>query len=179
MGYLRRFHRIAGGLARLVEILTGAILALQVGLLFFSAVQNLGGWAGQVLWLEEIARFGLVQLATLGAAVALRAEAHQGVDALTQVFPARVQRTVEKLDWLIIAAFGAWFAWCGLLYVLDIRADGGTLDSIALPKWIFYVCYPLAGALFTAFGLEKLLAMLVESPPAEPPGERAIAEGGP
>jgi TRAP-type C4-dicarboxylate transport system permease small subunit len=178
MGSLRAFHRVAGLLARVVEIIVGAILAVQVGLLFFSAVQNLGGWEGQVLWLEEIARFGLVQLATLGAAVALRAEAHQGVDALTRVFPPRVRRTVEMLDWLIIAAFGAWFAFCGILYVMHTRADGGTLDSISLPKWLFYVCYPLAGLLFTAFGLEKLLALATEKRPPDPPAERAIAEGG-
>ncbi len=178
MHYLRKVHRLAGLLARLVEGVVGAILAAQVLLLFYSAVQNLGGWQRQALWLQEMAQYGLVQLAMLGAAVALRAGAHQGVDALTAVFPKPVQRVVEAINWVIIVAFGLYFAWCGLAYVRATAADGGTLDSIPLPKWIFYLCYPAAGALFAAFGVEKLLDIPADGGSGESRDGPAIAEDG-
>jgi TRAP-type C4-dicarboxylate transport system permease small subunit len=104
----------------------------------------------------------------LGAALALRAGAHQGVDALTRLFPKRLQRTVETIDWLLIAAFGVYFAVCGVAYVQATAADGGRLDTLDVPRWPFYVCYPLAGVLFTVFAVEKLLA----------PGDRASGSAG-
>ncbi len=154
----RGLHRLAGWVARAIEILAGAILVCMVGMLTYSAVQNAAGWRGQVLWLEEIAQLGLIQLAALGAALALRAGAHQGVDALTRLFPRRVRRVVETIDWVLIGVFGVYFAVCGLAYVQATAADGGRLDTLAIPRWPFYLCYPLAGVLFAVFAVEKLLS---------------------
>jgi len=154
----RVLHRLAGWVARAIEIMAAAILVCMVGMLTYSAVQNAAGWRGQVLWLEEIAQLGLIQLATLGAALALRAGAHQGVDALTRLFPRRLRRAVEAIDWVLIGLFGVYFAICGWAYVQATAADGGRLDTLAIPRWPFYLCYPLAGVLFAVFAVEKLLS---------------------
>jgi TRAP-type C4-dicarboxylate transport system permease small subunit len=181
---LKTFGRVVQGLAavaaRAIELLAGAILVGMVCMLTYSAVQNAAGWRGQVLWLEEVARYGLIQLAMLGAALALRAGAHQGVDALTRVFPPRLRRAAEAVNWVLIAAFGVYFAACGLAYVQATAADGGRLDTLAVARWPFYVCYPLAGGLFALFAVEKLLARPEPAPsPGEvpPPADASTAPG--
>lgn len=163
-----RYHRAMRLVAGVVTAVTGVILALQVVLLTYSAVQNLGGFRRQTPWVTEVATLGLVQLAFLGAAIALRAGAHQGIDALTERFPPRLRRAVEVFDWLVIAAFGAVFAVLGGMYVASTWSGGSRLASADLPTWPFYLCYPVSGALMLAFSLEGLIGCLwpEEIPPA-------------
>jgi C4-dicarboxylate transporter DctQ subunit len=170
-------------LARAVEAGAAALVVALVGVLLLSFAQGFLGWAGlwpwgQVQWLTEAAEFGLVPLALLGAAVALRARAHHGVDALVRLLPGRARRIVDGTVWALLAAFGAGFAYLGAGYVASAAGVGGTLATVAVPKWPFYLAYPAAGVLFALFALEALLAVVAgedvhaagaEPPPASPP----------
>lgn len=143
-------------LARLVEVLAGVILVVQVLMLTYSVVQGVFEIRPQLLWLSEVTRMGLIPLALLGMALALRSRAHQGIDALTILLPARVQVVVETFDWLVLAAFGAFFAHRGWLYLVDIHGQQERLTNIDWPAWPFYICFPVAGVLVAVFSLEAL-----------------------
>jgi len=163
--HLRSVARIAG---RAVEVLTGTILAAQVVVLAYSAVQGIFAWQRQVLWLTEAAEHGLIQLAMLGAALALRAGAHQGIDALTGVMPPPLRRLLAAVNWLLIAGFGGLLAVLGAMYVATTASVGAKFASADVPTWPFYLCYPLAGGLLALFAFEKLLT---------PPGPDGGGEG--
>jgi TRAP-type C4-dicarboxylate transport system permease small subunit len=153
----RGFKRMTGAVARAVETLASAMLLAMVLMLGYACVQGIAGWRQQVQWLTEVAEYALLPVGFLGAALAVRRRAHQGIDAVTALLPARWQRGVDAVVWTLVAVFGAVFAWLGGLYVLANIREGGPLVTANLPKWWFYLCYPLSGSLFSLFALEALL----------------------
>ncbi len=193
-------HRFFGVVAAVAQVLAGAILATLVVLLAYSGVQGAaitlgprvaGLWPGpgeritalgaalpQPLWITEVAEFGLLPIGFLGAGLALRARRHQGIDALTRLFPKRLERATDLFVWAVLAVFGGVFTWLGIGYVGQVIAVGGTLASADVPKWPFYLCYPAAGVLFTLFALEALVETLLGRPVS--PSEAAMdGEGVP
>lgn len=151
------FRRAVRGVCRAVAVFTGAVLLGQVGLLTYSAAQGIGGFERQIHWLAEVVEFCLLQVGFLGAAVALRHRAHQGIDALVLILPAGVQRWIERVNCVLLLGFGAAFGWLGVHYVEAMYARGGSLAVAPLPKWPFYLVFPLAGALLALFAAEQLL----------------------
>jgi C4-dicarboxylate transporter DctQ subunit len=158
--------------ATVVALAAGAVLLGQVVLLTWSVVQGVGQFRHQAHWLEEIVEFALLEVGFLGAAVALRERAHQGVDAMVHLLPRRAQQVIEVIDWIVLAGFGVVFARLGWLYVAETVAIGGDLSVAPLPKWPFYCVYPLTGALFVLFAVENALRALrgelTEGPAIEP-----------
>jgi TRAP-type C4-dicarboxylate transport system permease small subunit len=116
------------------------------------------GWLGEApLWVTETSEFALLAITFLGAAIALRERAHQGVDVLTRALPPALRRATDRFVWVATGLFGIALAWLGTAYVAHHAAVGGALDSVALPKWLLYLCYPVSGGLIALFSLEGLL----------------------
>ena len=182
MKALSLIRRAVDGITLGTECLVGAILAAQVVLLVYSAAQGIASMSGsalpQVLWLTEVVEYGLVPVGFLGAAIALRLRAHQGIDAAVRLLPQRARAALDVAGWILIAGFGVFFAYAGGLYVLENLRSGGTLASVAIPKWLFYLSYPIAGGLFAMFSLARLLDRAFPPPEGRPSGADGPAEGG-
>lgn len=136
--------------------LAGAVLAVMVGGLAFGPLQAALGVGSPVQWLTEIAELGLLQLGFLGAAVALRRGAHPALDLLVGRLPPRLRRAADAAAHLAVLATGLLLAVLGAGYVGSTYEAGGTLTTVALPTWPFYLCYPLGGALVAAFAAGAL-----------------------
>ena len=64
-------------------------------------------------WVEEVGEFGLAWLAAVGAAVAIIERVHFALRVVTHRFAPRTQRTIDRVNHLLIAGFGAFAAFYG------------------------------------------------------------------
>ncbi|MGI9433102.1 MAG: TRAP transporter small permease [Myxococcota bacterium] len=151
--------RLEHGLERLeraTATVAGAVLAIMVALLAFGPVQAALGFGRPIQWLTELSEYGLLQLALLGGALALRRGAHPALDGFVDRLPARPRRVLSVTSDVATGALGLILLVLGTGYVLASHANGGPLDTIALPKWPFYLCYPVGGLLIVAFSAGRL-----------------------
>jgi tripartite ATP-independent transporter DctM subunit len=136
-------------LMRTTEYVAGAVLAVDVVVVFISVVFRYF-LHDPFDWAEEVARALMVIQVFFGAATVLARSQHVGVDLFRGMLPARWQPALIQLgSWIIVGVSGSLFA-----SSCELLADSYNMTtSIGLPQWIYV--YPVAiGSLFmTLFGL--------------------------
>jgi tripartite ATP-independent transporter DctM subunit len=136
-------------LMRMTEYVAGAVLALDVVVVFISVVFRYF-LHDPFDWAEEVARALMVIQVFFGAATVLARSQHVGVDLFRGMLPSRWQPALIQLgSWIIVGVSGSLFA-----SSCELLADSYNMTtSIGLPQWIYV--YPVAiGSLFmTLFGL--------------------------
>jgi tripartite ATP-independent transporter DctM subunit len=136
-------------LMRMTEYVAGAVLAIDVVVVFISVVFRYF-LHDPFDWAEEVARALMVIQVFFGAATVLARSQHVGVDLFRGMLPASWQPALIQLgSWIIVGVSGSLFA-----SSCELLADSYNMTtSIGLPQWIYV--YPVAiGSLFmTLFGL--------------------------
>src|SRR5215469_2815173 len=111
-----------GALAGAMRIILAALLFLAIadmlaGVLLryvVTAVTDYFDWPSvSFFWVEEAGEFALAWLTLLGAAVAILERTHFALSVLTHRFPPRLQRAIERVNYLLIAGFGGFAAFYG------------------------------------------------------------------
>ena len=144
-----RAGRWLAWLMRITEYVAGAVLAVDVMVVFVSVVYRYF-LHDPFDWAEEVARALMVVQVFFGAATVLARSQHVGVDLFRGLLPARWQPALIQLgSWVIVGVSGSLFASSCELLVDSYQMT----TSIGLPQWIYV--YPVAiGSLFmTVFGL--------------------------
>lgn len=119
----------------LIEYLGGALLALDVAIVFASVVARYF-FHEPFDWAEEVASGLMSTMIFLGAASAIGRSNHIGIDIVVALFPKRWRSFLDALgSWLttIISV-----ALCYGVYVLLLDTQGQT-TSTGLPRWWFTV----------------------------------------
>jgi TRAP-type C4-dicarboxylate transport system permease small subunit len=136
-------------LMRMTEYVAGAVLAIDVVVVFISVVFRYF-LHDPFDWAEEVARALMVIQVFFGAATVLARSQHVGVDLFRGMLPASWQPALIQLgSWIVVGVSGSLFA-----SSCELLADSYNMTtSIGLPQWIYV--YPVAiGSLFmTLFGL--------------------------
>lgn len=136
-------------LMRMTEYAAGAVLAIDVVVVFISVVFRYF-LHDPFDWAEEVARALMVIQVFFGAATVLARSQHVGVDLFRGMLPASWQPALIQLgSWIIVGVSASLFA-----SSCELLADSYNMTtSIGLPQWIYV--YPVAiGSLFmTLFGL--------------------------
>ncbi len=145
--------RWLAALMRWTEYLAGAVLALDVLVVFISVVFRYF-LHDPMDWAEEVARALMVVLVFFGAATVLARSQHVGIDLFRGLFPASWQPALLQAgSWIIVGvSFSLFLSSCALL--VD---SYGMTTPIGLPQWIYV--YPVViGSLFmTMFGTANAL----------------------
>jgi TRAP-type C4-dicarboxylate transport system permease small subunit len=145
--------RLLARLAVATEWLSGAVLAIDVLLVFLSVIYRYL-LHDPVDWAEEIARALMIVLVFFGAATVLARSQHVGVDVFRKLLPERWQPVLIQLSHWVIAAVSASLAVSSLLLLMDSWTQR---TSLGLPQWI-YVFPVLIGSSFMAlFGVANAL----------------------
>lgn len=136
-------------LMRVTEYVAGAVLAIDVVVVFVSVIFRYF-LHDPFDWAEEVARALMVIQVFFGAATVLARSQHVGVDLFRGMLPARWQPALIQFgNWIIVGVSASLFA-----SSCELLADSYNMTtSIGLPQWIYV--YPVAiGSLFmTLFGL--------------------------
>lgn len=122
-------------------------------------------------WSDELATFSFVWFALLGAAIAIRENAHIGVDALTRTLPPRYRSRIAFGSLLVIQGF----LLCLVKYGIDLLTRIGDQRSSGLQIQIFwvYLALPVSAALMfvhTLPAMRRLVSARGGSPPADAKG---------
>ncbi|MBT2326841.1 TRAP transporter large permease subunit [Variovorax paradoxus] len=141
-------------LNRWIEYLSGAVLALDVVVVFLSVVFRYF-LHDPVDWAEEIARALMIVLVFLGAATVLARSQHVGIDLFRQMLPGHWQPALMQVSHWIIAGVSASLCLSSLLLLVDTWEQ---TTSIGLPQWLYVFPVVIGSAFMTLFGLIHALA---------------------
>ncbi|CAN5608386.1 TRAP transporter large permease subunit [soil metagenome] len=141
--------RLLALMTRWIEYAAGAVLAIDVGVVFVSVVFRYF-LHDPVDWAEEIARALMLMLVFFGAATVLARSQHVGVDLFRTMLPAPWQPMLIRASHWVIAAVSAGLFASSCLLLTD---SYGQTTSIGLPQWMYVYPVTLGSLFMTLFGI--------------------------
>jgi TRAP-type C4-dicarboxylate transport system permease small subunit len=117
--------------------------------------------SGQSPWTEELARFLLIWVGMLGAALAFGKNAHLGMDYFVGKLHSDVQRWMRVFTWVVVLFF-AWAVLCQGGWALMQRTleMGQETPALGLRKGWVYLAVPVSGAFTMLFAAVNLVTCL-------------------
>ena len=145
---------VALGMAALIFVISAQI----VSRVFFTAFG----------WTEEVARFLLIWVTFLGAALAWQQGRHIAVTIVVDRVPGAARRAIQILALAVVFAFALALVWLGWAY-MEVSSFQRS-PSLRLRMSHVYAVIPLSGALIAWFSLTDLLRLAF--------GQRLEGQGG-
>jgi len=146
------------------RLLKLVLTVLMVALIIPVGMQILSRYTGIIpryIWTEEIARFCFVWIILIGSMIAVRDGTHFDVDVL----PRSSNPTVEMVMKLICYAAMLFVAVTFIRYGYDFAILGSRQRSeiSGLPMLSIYIAWPIAGATWVIFLVERIYDAIRES----------------
>ena len=114
----------------------------------------------QASWSEELARFLLVWLAMIGAALAYIENSHLGVDVLTRLLDPSARRIANFVTHLLVFLFAAAaLVYGGAALFLDRWESGQVMSAMQIRRAWFYLSVPVSGVLIALFALDAAISV--------------------
>lgn len=136
-------------LTRAIEVLSGAVLAVDVLVVFVSVIFRYA-LHDPVDWAEEIARALMLVLVFFGAATVLARSQHVGVDLFRHLLPARWQPALIQLAHWVIAGVAASLCVSSALLLVDTWTQ---TTPLGLPQWLYVFPVVIGSAFMSLFGV--------------------------
>ncbi|KGQ71242.1 hypothetical protein A1D23_08640 [Chelonobacter oris] len=140
-----------------VSLLLGLMLAVMIALVFLNVILRFFFNSGLV-WSEEVARYVFVYVIYLGAIVAMKENAHLGVDTLIKNVPEKLKLFLFVLGRLIIIAV------MGILvkgtYAMVIQSMTAKAAATGLPLSFVYGIGLLTGTAIILIGLLHIVEVI-------------------
>ena len=139
------------------RVLKWALTLLMLVLIIPVSLQILSRYTGIIprfIWTEEIARFCFVWIVLIGSMIAVRDGTHFTVDLLPQAKTPLYQLLSKLFVHLAILVMALSF----LIWGYDFGVLGSRQQSeiSGLPMLAIYIAWPIAGATWTIFTIEKI-----------------------
>jgi TRAP-type C4-dicarboxylate transport system permease small subunit len=117
--------------------------------------------SGQSSWTEELARFLLIWVGLLGAALAFARKGHLGMDYVVGKLHPDARRWMRVVAWLVVLFF-AWTVLCdgGWKLVQRTLEMGQETPALGIRKGWIYLAVPISGAFTILFGIVNLVGCL-------------------
>lgn len=131
----------------LMRVNRAALIALlgAMAVIIFANVVLRYTTSASIEWAEEVSRYMMVWLTFLGAGPVLRYGGHIAIDNLQDGVPRPVALALRGLVALLLAAFFAFIAWYGVLYVERAQYQMTPTTQISM-SWV-YAAMPVGGLL--------------------------------
>ena len=152
-------RRIAQGMRMLenaaVSLLLAVICAVTATQVVFRFILK-----APLAWSDEVATFSFVWFALLGSAVAVRENAHIGVDALMKALPNRYRRMIAVGSLFLVQCFLG----CLVKFGIDLLRRIGDQRSAGLQIEIFwvYLSLPVSAGLMLLHTLPEMRRLLLD-----------------
>ncbi|EEB82398.1 TRAP transporter small permease [Roseobacter sp. GAI101] len=153
---LRTLDRFVGAIFGLL----GLVLIAMVGLSVWNAFSRyvLGN---ALLWADEVATFGMIYIAYLGAVACVWRGADIRMDILLNMLPAPLQRILKIIQQIVICGLCIWVGWLSWVYVSRIAQVGMKSTGAKIPLWAIHGTLTLGFALFAAIALLRLIHLIL------------------
>ncbi|MAT70016.1 MAG: hypothetical protein CMJ58_10890 [Planctomycetaceae bacterium] len=112
-------------------------------------------------WTDEAARYLLMWVALLGAAVAYRRGEHLGFDYFASRMDKAAQRILAMAAEVVVIGFAAFaMVYGGWMLVSKTLAAGQTTPALNIPMGYVYLAAPVSGILIVLFAVDRLWSLL-------------------
>lgn len=108
-------------------------------------------------WSEEITLLLLIWFAIIGIAIGFREKLHLSMDAFTKLFPAPLNKLLDKIIAACTIAFGVYLVVYGWDFTVMMHAN--TLTATEWPVSVMYVVMPISGVLICFYAILDLLGI--------------------
>ncbi len=135
------------------------------GLVLMTVVIGWQVWGRYVLndtpnWSERLSLFLMIYFILFAAATGVREGFHLGLVVIRDALPKRARRMVGLLINLIVGGFGCGMVWFGAQTAAATWSH--TIPTLGFSTGIYYLPFPIAGAIIALFSLEHVLNALAE-----------------
>jgi TRAP-type C4-dicarboxylate transport system permease small subunit len=168
---------LRGRLAEIPKLLIGGLLLLAIGNLLVGvllryvvvAVTDYFDLPGvSFFWVEEVGELALAWLTLIGAAIGIRESSHFALSVLVHRLPSGIQRSIERINHLLIAGFGALTCYFG--WQLSALNAGLTSPGLQINLAWLYASAAAGGALIAIYGSAVVLGVAPVRHGHGPPG---------
>ena len=146
---------ILNGYYRALKLLLTVLMAALVVPVTMQILSRYTGIIPRYIWTEEIARFCFVWIIMIGAMIAVRDRTHFDVDVLPHSADRAVEFLMKQIVNLAILVMALSFVWWGWDFGLLGARQRSEISG--LPMLAIYIAWPLAGATWTLFIIERIL----------------------
>jgi C4-dicarboxylate transporter DctQ subunit len=147
---MRLWQMLYKGLDRVIYwggIVAGFFIVLTTGMIFYEIVSR-SLFDAPTTWATELTIYAIIGSCFVGAAFAVRADAHIKVDLLLHNVPASVRRWMLIISAILGLAFSLIFTWFGWEHVMQSMELGFTSTSLLqIPMYIPEMLLPVGGIL--------------------------------
>jgi TRAP-type transport system small permease protein len=147
-------RQLIEGYYRLLKLLLTVLMGALIIPVSMQILSRYTGLIPRFIWTEEIARFCFIWIILIGAMIAVRDGTHFDLDLLPHSGKPGVEfgfRLFVNAAILFMALSFMWWGWD--FYVLGSRQQS---EIFGLPMVFIYVAWPLAGATWALFTLERI-----------------------
>ncbi|WP_299841530.1 TRAP transporter small permease [uncultured Jannaschia sp.] len=163
-------HVLLEGYYRLLKLLLTLLMAVLIVPVAMQILSRYTGVIPRYIWTEEIARFCFVWVIMIGAMIAVRDGTHFDVDVMPHSRRKWVELALRLLVNLAMLAMAVSFLWWG--WDFGILGSRQRSEISGLPMLAIYIAWPLAGATWTLFLLERIWADITDFNRGGPDGSR-------
>ncbi|MBN2068941.1 MAG: TRAP transporter small permease [Opitutales bacterium] len=111
----------------------------------------------QAKWTEELARYLLIWVSLLGAAVGFRNKSHLGIDLFVNALTPDVRRWVTLFAYVVVLFFASViFIFGGTLLVGNTFSMQQTTPALGIPMAFVYLSVPVSGCFIVFYTLQSL-----------------------
>ena len=142
------------GYYRLLKLLLTLLMTVLIIPVSMQILSRYTGIIPRYIWTEEIARFCFVWIILIGAMIAVRDGTHFDVDVLPHSSSKYVEFASRMFVHLAILCMALSFIYWG--YDFGVLGSRQRSEISGLPMLTIYIGWPIAGATWTAFTLEKM-----------------------
>lgn len=147
-----------------INAVLGPLCALVFILLLFDVLWGVFTryvMGDQARWTEELARFLMVWLAFLGAALAYVRQQHLGVDILVARMDPSARRLALVVEHGVVLLFSVVvLGFGGASLFLERHASGQTMPALGILKAWQYLCLPVSGFLLALVAIGHVARIL-------------------
>lgn len=136
-------EKIAGILAKIEKTLIIILLPIMCITILINTLARITGlYIDRLTWAEEFARYLMIWMAFIGAALVMQEDGHYKMTAIVDALPGTLGKLVKAVSLIVLIAFMIILAKVGIECCLKIAAMGQKSPTLKIPMWIPYAAIP-------------------------------------
>lgn len=139
--YLQKIADVIIKIEKAIIIVSLPAMCIIILLNTFSRFTGL--FTDYLIWAEELARYLMIGMAFIGAALVMQEDGHYKMTAIVDSLPGKVRKITKGVMRVVITAFMIVLATVGIECCVRIGAMGQASPVLKIPMWIPYAAIPV------------------------------------
>lgn len=139
-----KLEKIAEALAKIEKTMIMIFLPIMCVTILINTLARITGlFIDRLTWAEEFARYLMIWMAFIGAALVMQEDGHYKMTAIVDALPGKTGKLVKLVSLTVLIIFMMILAKVGIDCCLKIAAMGQKSPTLKIPMWIPYASIPV------------------------------------